>query len=102
MLALGSPLDRQLKSLNKWMKRPDMGNVFLRGLDYGTWDPEHENFAGEDLFALVLPSPDYTYTNKFSLALIHYYNRILGRYIHVCAKHLIFELPSRKTDAALY
>ena len=81
---LKRPLKRQLAELNTWMERPTMGNVFLEGSDRLTWNKPDR----DDLMTLQPPSREDGFTSDLTLALVGYYHRLIGRYIHVRSLHL--------------
>ena len=62
------------------MSRLDMGNILLMGLDAETWSKPNM----EDLVALEPRSSDDGFSSELTLRLVHFYNSIFGRYIHVC------------------
>jgi hypothetical protein len=79
VLELRRPLQQQVKSLDTWMQRPSMGNVYLTGADRNIWsDPNIE-----DMVALKPASPDDNFTTDLTLTLVHRYHSLIGRRIHV-------------------
>ena len=84
-LDLGRPVTRQVKALNNWMERPSMGNVFLQGPDRDIW----KNPDMDDLITLAPPATEIKFTNKYTVALVQFYNAAIGRHIHKAgtAKH---------------
>jgi hypothetical protein len=79
ILDLRRPFPGQIKALDEWMHRPSMGNVYLEGLDRKIWsEPDLD-----DMVSLVPTSPEDNFTTDFTVKLVHKYNRLLGRHIHV-------------------
>lgn len=78
VLDLGPPIPRQLKSLNKWMSRPDMGNVFLEGSDRHIWTDES---LKDDLIALAGAAEVESFTNPFTLWATRIFHRLIGKRI---------------------
>lgn len=61
------------------MQRPSMGNVYLEGSDRKIWsEPDMD-----DMVTLAPSSLEDNFTTDFTVKLVHQYNRILGRRIHV-------------------
>ncbi|KAK4191056.1 hypothetical protein QBC35DRAFT_512781 [Podospora australis] len=79
ILDLGPPPSRQIGALNEWMKRPDMGDVFLQGSDRDIWKDER---LKDDLVALAGRTEAESFTNSFTLWMTHQYHRVVGRRIH--------------------
>ncbi|KAK3385713.1 hypothetical protein B0H63DRAFT_473466 [Podospora didyma] len=95
--ALGPPVSRQVKAVQEWMERPDMGNVFLVGLDKDIW--KEPNL--DDLVALAAPSED-NFTNSLTLNMIHLYNRVFGRYIHRAETRDFLQNTIKYTDEGTF
>jgi len=56
------------------------GHVVLIGEDHDVWsDSKHR----KDLIALEPPNIDDGFTSEFTLKLVHLYNEVIGRHIHV-------------------
>ncbi|KAK0650447.1 hypothetical protein QBC41DRAFT_238785 [Cercophora samala] len=99
MLALGPAIPRQVEALNDWMERPDRGNVYLLGADRNIWrDPT----VLEDLTSLAVPSEEQTFTNAFTIRLVHLYNQLIGRHVHKPDKREFLPNTIRYTDEGIF
>jgi hypothetical protein len=79
MLEVPQPLPSQVKALDHWMQRPSMGNVYLTGSDSKIWREP----AIEDMITLAPRLPEDGFITEFTTRLIEWYNRLLGRHLHV-------------------
>lgn len=79
MLEVPQPLLSQVKALDHWMQRPSMGNVYLTGSDSKIWwEPNME-----DMITLAPKLSDENFATEFTMKLIQWYNKLLGRHVHV-------------------
>lgn len=83
VLELRTPLRGEVKALVDWMQGPSRGNVYLAGLDRDIWSRPNL----DDMVNLKPPSPEDGFTSELTLTLVHYYNAILGKHIHVRPRH---------------
>lgn len=79
IVELRRPNRRNLMSLNEWMQRDTMGNVYLSGIDRFIW----KDTALSELVTLESPSSGDITTSRFTVGLVHLYHVVIGRYIHV-------------------
>ncbi|KAK4442964.1 hypothetical protein QBC34DRAFT_311939 [Podospora aff. communis PSN243] len=78
VLNLGAPTLPAVEAVSEWMKRTDMGNVYLEGPDRHIWaKPDLE-----DLTCLAPPLPERALRSSFVLKANNLYNHIIGRHIH--------------------
>ena len=77
---ISGPMKRDLRFLNRWMERVDMGNVYLHGKDNTTWSNEEWRY---DLVSLkTRPADDLFYLWVYDTA-THWYHKIMGRHTKV-------------------
>ncbi|KAK0627629.1 hypothetical protein B0T14DRAFT_563413 [Immersiella caudata] len=81
VLNLGNPTLPAVEAVSEWMKRTDMGNVYLEGPDRHIWAKPNL----EDLTCLAPPSPERALRSSFILQANKLYNGIIGRHIHQSA-----------------
>lgn len=79
MLEVPQPLSSQVKALDQWMQRPTMGYVYLSGSDSKIWMKPNV----EDMITLAPKLPEDGFVTGFTTKLIEWYNKLLGRHIHV-------------------
>ena len=73
-------MKRDLRFLNQWMERVDMGNVYLHGKDNTTWSKEEWQY---DLVSLkTRPADDIFYLWVYD-TVTHWYHKIMGRHTRV-------------------
>jgi hypothetical protein len=73
-------MKRDLRFLNRWMERVDMGNVYLHGKDNTTWSKEEWR---HDLVSLkTRPADDLFYLWMYD-AVTHWYHKIMGTHTRV-------------------
>ncbi|AEO69895.1 uncharacterized protein THITE_2056878 [Thermothielavioides terrestris NRRL 8126] len=90
VLELRQPLPSQIKALDEWMRRPSMGNVYLEGPDRKIWSEPNL----EDMVTLIPQPPDENFTTEFTVKLVHQYNKLLGRHIHVRTDPILRDRPA--------
>ena len=73
-------MKRDLRFLNRWMERVDMGNVYLHGKDNTTWSKEEWQY---DLVSLkTRPADDIFYLWVYD-TVARWYHKIMGRHTRV-------------------
>ncbi|KAK0617664.1 hypothetical protein B0T14DRAFT_605685 [Immersiella caudata] len=101
----GSQLETLLKIREKlkeyqeaMMERPSMGNVYLDGPDRNIW----QNPDFDDLASLAPWSPESKFTNRYTVALVQFYNRIIGRHVHATEARTYSNNTIRYTDEGIF
>ncbi|KAK4040930.1 hypothetical protein C8A01DRAFT_15236 [Parachaetomium inaequale] len=94
MLEVPQPLASQVKALDHWMQRPSMGNVYLTGSDSKIW--REPNL--EDMITLAPKLPEDNFVTEFTIKLIQWYNKLLGRHIHKEETHEFLQNTIRYRD----
>lgn len=94
LTALHKPNHRDLGFLQQWMRRSDMGGVYLVGQDSDTWsDPDLS-----DLVALQARHADDPFTTWVTDKAVHWWHRVVGRYLRASK----LETPSDINDFITY
>lgn len=71
-----------------------MGNVYLEGSDRKIWSEPNL----DDMVTLVPQAPEENFTTELTVRLIHQYNRLVGRHLHVWPQTLLSYIATGDID----
>lgn len=77
LVKLEDPAEADVKFLRAWMRRPDLGNIQLNGVDEGVW----RNSNLSDFVAIDARRPDDALTSWVNEKILDKYDDLIGRHL---------------------
>ena len=90
LVKLEDPAEADVEYVRAWMRRPDLGNIQLNGVDEGIW--RNTNFS--DLVAIDARRPDDDLTRWVNEEVLDKYDYLIGRHLPNVRNRTLRPIPT--------